>query len=256
MCLIVFAWQVHPDFPLIVAANRDESHQRPTQALHWWADEPNILGGRDLQAGGTWLAVARSGRVATVTNYREQQPRQMARLSRGTLVTDFLTGDDAPDKYARNIAREDYAGFNLLVGDRDQLSYVSNRGDDPIRLEAGVYGLSNASLETPWWKLTRTRMSLTSLIDDNKINETALLRLMADKEKAPIDQVPDGPLPFDVGRALTAPFIITPDYGTRCTTVLLRRRDGQISVTERRFDASGNSTGESRFTFDENQRSL
>ena len=249
MCLIVFAWQVHPDFPLVIAANRDEFHNRPTQALRWWVDEPTLLGGRDLQAGGTWLAVARNGRIATVTNYREDHTRQVARRSRGELVTRFLTGNNSPNDYAGNIPIDDYAGFNLLVADQDNLCYRSNRGDEPKNMDAGIYGLSNASLDSPWWKLERTRTSLENIISENRVNETTLLRMMADKEKAPVDDVPAGPLPFEIGRALTAPFIVTPDYGTRCTSVLLRHQNGQIAVTERRFDASGKSTGDSRFSF-------
>ncbi|MGY8795090.1 MAG: NRDE family protein, partial [Woeseiales bacterium] len=146
MCLVVFAWQVHPKFPLVIAANRDELHSRPTQALHWWADEPTLLGGRDLQAGGTWFSVARNGRIATVTNYRESHTRQSSRRSRGELVTQFLTGEKSPNDYASNIPIDNYAGFNLLVADQNELCYLSNRGDAPKTLEPGIYGLSNASL--------------------------------------------------------------------------------------------------------------
>ncbi|MBT5219799.1 MAG: NRDE family protein [Woeseia sp.] len=249
MCLVVFAWQVHPKFPLVIAANRDELHSRPTQALHWWADEPTLLGGRDLQAGGTWFSVARNGRIATVTNYRESHTRQSSRRSRGELVTQFLTGEKSPNDYASNIPIDNYAGFNLLVADQNELCYLSNRGDAPKTLEPGIYGLSNASLDTPWWKLEQTRTTLEKLIAGNRVNETTLLRMMANKEKAPVDDVPAGPLPFEIGRALTAPFIVTPEYGTRCTSILLRHQNGQIAVTERRFDARGKSTGDSRFSF-------
>lgn len=249
MCLVVFAWQVHADFPLVIAANRDEFHSRPTQPLHWWADAPSLLGGRDLQAGGTWLAVARNGRIATVTNYREAHARQAARRSRGELVSRFLSGENTPGDYASNIPIDAYAGFNLLLADQNELCYLSNRDDEPKNMEPGIYGLSNTSLDTPWWKLERTRTSLENIIAENQVNETTLLRMMADKEKAPVDDVPAGPLPFEIGRALTAPFIVTPEYGTRCTSVVLRHRNGQIAVTERRFDASGKSTGDSRFNF-------
>jgi uncharacterized protein with NRDE domain len=165
------------------------------------------------------------------------------------LVSQFLTGEKSPNDYASNIPNDDYAGFNLLVTDQNELCYLSNRGDAPKTLEPGIYGLSNASLDTPWWKLERTRTSIEKLIAENRVNETTLLRMMADKEKAPADAVPTGPLPFEISRALTAPFIVTPEYGTRCTSVLLRHRNNQIAVTERRFDASGKSTGDSRFSF-------
>ena len=164
MCLIVFAWRAAPERRLLLAANRDEQHSRPSQDAHWWPDNPSILAGRDLQAGGTWLGVSKSGRFATVTNYREQQAPRRNALSRGALVTDFLDAEDDPLSFANAVAGDRYAGFNLLTTDGDQLVYFSNRGDDPVVLEPGVYGLANASLDTPWPKLTRSRERLAALI--------------------------------------------------------------------------------------------
>lgn len=252
MCLILFAWKTDPDYPLVLAANRDEFHHRPAQPLHWWQDKPNVLAGRDLQAGGTWLGANRSGRVAAVTNYREEQPRRQGRQSRGEIVTAFLMDDDSPYTFSRSIDSDSYAGFSLLTADNEELCYVSNRGDAATLLSPGIYGLSNASLDTPWPKLRRTRDAFWKIIEAGDANETSLMRLMEDRQMAPVDEVETGLLPFTLARAITAPFIVTPEYGTRCTTILLRDRSGQINISERRFDSAGRKTGDSRLGFTSN----
>lgn len=249
MCLITFAWQAHPEYRLILAANRDEFHQRPARELHWWPDRPDILGGRDLQAGGTWLAAGRTGRFATVTNYRESTSRTAHERSRGELVSNFVSAELSPHRYAESIEGERYAGFSLLLADADTLFYASNRDELRGPVEPGVHGLSNASLNTPWPKLVRTRNLLSDMIDAGNISESALFRLLADRETTPAAEIEAGALPFALARALTAPFIVTPDYGTRCTNVLLWSHDGEITLAERRFDADGVKTGESRFRF-------
>jgi len=249
MCLVVLAWDAHPRCRLLVAANRDEFHARPSQALGWWPDRTGVLAGRDLQAGGSWFAMHRDGRFATVTNYREHARKPPGQRSRGELVADFVAGSTTPAAFVRDIGGTRYAGFSLLVGDSDELWYVSNRGDGPVRLEPGVYGLSNAVLDTPWPKVVRSREALRELVLAGDPAEPALMRLMADRTPAPARDVEPGDLPFAEARALTAPFIVSPDYGTRCTTTLEWRRDGRVSVCERRFDASGRSTGETRIGF-------
>jgi uncharacterized protein with NRDE domain len=249
MCLIVFAWKVHPAHRLILAANRDEFYRRPSQGLHWWPDQPDILAGRDLQAGGTWLATARSGRFATVTNYREQQERASGLRSRGEIVTNFVSSDQSAREFNAALQGTRYAGFSLLTAERDALRYVSNRGDAEVQLEPGVYGLSNANLDTPWPKLLRTRAALSRLIETDEVNETSLLRLMIDRKPADIADIANDNVPFELARALTAPFIQTAEYGTRCTSILFWSYDENVSLTEKRFDSSGTASGESRFTF-------
>ena len=147
MCLVVMAIGQHPDFPLILAANRDEFHARPAEQAHWWPDRPNIFGGRDLQAGGTWLAISPGGRFATVTNYQDAKAPSAENRSRGFLVTEFLGSALSPQEYLAGIEQDRYSGFNLIVGTRDQVGYLSNRGDGTRILEPGLYGLSNALLE-------------------------------------------------------------------------------------------------------------
>lgn len=249
MCLVVLAIEQHPDHRLIVAGNRDEFHARPSRNADWWPDKPDILGGRDLQAGGTWLALHRNGRFAAVTNYRDAQHERGKRRSRGHLVTDFLESELAPIEYLRQVNGADYAGFNLLVADRRSVAYSSNRGTGARALPAGIYGLSNATLDAPWDKVKRSKAALESLIGQDRINETELLRILDDRNKGPIDEVSTERLSFSLAHTFTAPFIVSPDYGTRCSTVVLAQSNGEIRFFERRFDAAGVTTGESRYNF-------
>lgn len=248
MCLIVFAWQTHPEYPLIVAANRDEFHARPSANAHWWQDHPDILAGRDLQAGGTWLGVTRDGRFSTITNYREQSVTGANFHSRGELVTEFMSGSRSPVQYSREIDGADYAGFNLLTADHRSMCYVSNRGDAATELPPGVYGLSNASLDTPWSKLTRTRQRLAQLVDADNVSESTLLQTLSDRETATEDASSEHPS-LKRARAITAPFIVTEDYGTRCSTVMLWHASGKKEFVEQRFGPSGKVTGISRYSF-------
>jgi len=249
MCLVVLAFNAHPDAPLLVAANRDEFHARPSQAAGWWADQPDILAGRDLQAGGTWLGVSRSGRFATVTNYRDAEAKSARFRSRGHLVHEFLVGKQTPVDFLDSLQVDDYAGFNLLLSDGVSLAYGCNRGAAPQALPAGIYGLSNATLDTPWEKVERSKARLKSLIDNNDINDTSLLRLLNDRDKGPVAEVKSDRLPFAVAHAITAPFIVTPEYGTRCSTIMRAERDGRCNFLERRFDAGGQREGDSQYSF-------
>lgn len=249
MCLIALAWQAHPAWPLIVAANRDELHRRPAEPLHWWPDRPAFAGGRDLEAGGTWLATTRDGRFATVTNYRESLGAQPGDRSRGTLVTDFLASGQSALAFAQAVDGARYAGFSLITATPDGVAYVSNRGDAARPLAPGVYGLSNASLDTPWPKVLRSRQRLQSLLDRGAVTADGLFQLLADRETADEHGAPARDLPPAEARAVSAPFIVTPEFGTRCSTVLLLDADGRIEMRERRFDASGGCTGESSLSF-------
>jgi len=249
MCLVVIAHDAHRDFPLIVAGNRDEFHGRPTRDAGWWPDAPDIAGGRDLLAGGTWLAVHRSGRFATVTNYRDAEPKQGKLRSRGHLVSDFLQSNVAPLDYLKSIDGAAYDGFNLLVADRSELAYLSNQGDEPRRLSSGVYGLSNARLDSPCDKVQRSKERLDQLLAEDRINTTELLRLLGDRDKGPLEEVSDSRLPYATAHAITAPFIVLPKFGTRCSTIVTANHDGGWHFLERRFDPEGNNTGESVLSF-------
>ena len=249
MCMVVLAFNAHPELPLIVAGNRDEFHSRPTQDADWWPDDTNIVGGRDLLAGGTWLAMHRNGRFATVTNYRDAEAKAGKLRSRGHLVTEFLRSGLSPIDYLQSIDGALYAGFSLLVADAGRLAYLSNEGNELRELPAGIYGLSNATLDTPWAKVERSKSRLESLIENGDVNQTQLLRLLSDREKGPLDEVRPGRLPYATAHAVTAPFIVLPDYGTRCSSVIQLASDGRCEFLERRFDAAGKQSGESRLSF-------
>lgn len=248
MCLVVFAWRCHSRYRLVVAANRDELHARPADALHWWPDRPSLLAGRDLQAGGTWLGVSRTGRFATVTNYRERFRSAPSKRTRGELVTNFIAGAAPPLAYSQALDGNDYAGFSLLTADRDSLCYASNRGDAARLLEPGVYGLSNAALDTPWPKLVRCRAALATLLERSEPGPTALLQLLSDTTPAPVRDLDDS-LPVELARAVSAPFIKSERYGTRCSTVVLLGTDERALVVERRFDSEGRQCGDRQFRF-------
>jgi uncharacterized protein with NRDE domain len=261
MCLVVFAWKSHPDYKLILAANRDEIHTRPTQDAHWWPDQPRVLAGRDLQAGGTWLAVGRQGRFATVTNYRETPKPRLGLRSRGEIAANFVASDHSALAYLDTIDDDSYAGVSTLAVDRDTMCYASNRGDKTTLLTPGIYGLSNASLDTPWPKLLRSRKALAALIESNTVNPTELLRLLADRTPAPNSDIDNTNMPFKQARAMTAPFIVGESansakghsenmpYGTRCSTTLLLTTDNRVHFCERRFRPDGSNSGESVFDF-------
>lgn len=251
MCLLVLAWKHHPRYRLILAGNRDEFHDRPAAPLNWWQDDPRILGGRDLKANGTWLGVARSGRFGVVTNYRDLQAPVENAPSRGQLIPRFLTGATSPKEFLDDLrgAAPRYSGFNLLVGGTRALYYFSNRGPNPRALAPGVYGLSNHLLDTPWPKLARTRARFNTLLSQPEISPEDLFAMLADREQATGPDLPSTGLPEDWERVVSAPFIVNERYGTRCSSVLLVERTGRTILQERRFDAAGIQSGNSRFEF-------
>lgn len=251
MCLLVLAWKHHPRYRLILAGNRDEFHDRAAAPLNWWQDDPRILGGRDLKAQGTWLGVARSGRFGVVTNYRDLQAPVESAPSRGQLIPRFLTGATSPKEFLDDLrgAAPRYSGFNLLVGGTRALYYFSNRGPAPTALAPGVYGLSNHLLDTPWPKLTRTRERFNALLAQPEIAPEDLFTMLGDREQAGHGDLPSTGLPEDWERVVSAPFIVNERYGTRCSSVLLVERTGRTVLQERRFDAAGIQSGNSRFEF-------
>lgn len=225
MCLIIFAWKVIPGMPLIAAANRDEFYLRPASAAGWWEDQPDVFAGRDLQGGGTWLGVTRQGRFAAITNIRAPSEKRPDAPTRGKLVSEYLSGNLSPADYIEQLRprANDYNGFNLLVGDRDNLLWYSNRGDaDPRNgkpLEYGVYGLSNALLDTPWPKVTRAKAQFSSLLCLGAPEET-FFELLADSTRANDCRLPSTGVSIEWERILSSIFICAPDYGTRASTIV------------------------------------
>jgi len=250
MCLLVLAWRVHPRYRLIGAANRYEYHERPTAPLAPWPPPEEILAGKDLRAGGTWFGVDRQRRFGAVTNFRElQRPRRSA-PSRGGLVPAWLASSEAPEAFLSRLETDapGYSGFNLLLGDAQELWYASNRLDRfSRRLTPGVYGLSNEFLDTPWPKLRRVRQRFEGWLGRPAAAPVAeLLALLADREPAVVGPPQPGLSP-EWERALCAPFGIHPTCGTRCSSVLLIESSGTAVLAERRFDPAGNTSGETEY---------
>lgn len=223
MCLIVFAWQVVPGMPLVAAGNRDEFYDRPAVPADWWDDHPHVYAGRDLRGGGTWMGVTRDGRFAAITNIRAPSERRDDAPTRGALVADYLTGNTSPEEYVETISADAdrFNGFNLLVGNRDSLIWYSNRADDERNgkpLPSGIYGLSNASLDSPWPKVVRTKAQFASLLCQGAPEE-AYFDMLTDTTRASDCRLPKTGVSLEWERMLSAVCIESPEYGTRSSTV-------------------------------------
>jgi uncharacterized protein with NRDE domain len=251
MCLIVCALDCHSDYRLILAANRDEYFQRRTAPAAFWSDVPHLLAGRDLEAGGTWLGVTRDARLAALTYYREPVQPVHPLPSRGKLVADFLAGTLSPPEYRELLLREErrYGGFNILFGDADGLFYHTNRGDVSFRIQAGIHGLSNGLLDTPWPKVTAAREQLAHLLRDETIDQEAVFALLSDTNPYPDPLLPDTGFGIERERHLSPIFIAGNDYGTRSSTLVLIGRDGRLTFRERTWDNRQEIAGEVAFTF-------
>ena len=255
MCVLIVAFGEHAEYDLIVAANRDEFHGRPTAPAEVWTEHPQLLAGRDLEAGGTWLGVDDKGRFAAVTNVRSAHPGAGSR-SRGFLVRDFLQQQHlGPLDYARSLnpmARE-YAGVNLIAADHQALGNWSNRDARPTALPAGLYGLSNGALDDEWPKLTRLKHAYQRVRHlSGEALAAALLEVLRDREQPADALLPNTGVGLERERLLAPIFIDGGSYGTRCSTVVLRRPDGQMLFVERRYHADSAVTGESRYAVDAN----
>jgi uncharacterized protein with NRDE domain len=239
MCLIVLAHQLHADYPLLMAANRDEFHQRPTQRMHWWQDGHEMLAGKDLQAGGTWMGIADNGRWAALTNYRQGGAAASNGPSRGALCSDFISQNVSAWEFAQQADKHDYAGYNLLLWDGEALVYHGNRAaSGPQVLGPGLYGLSNALLDTPWPKVDKVKQGLASLLTAEAIDHDMLQRVMLDPQLAEDNLLPDTGIPLHWEKQLSACHIIAPEmnYGTRTCISVMQHQSGNMSIKERDFD--------------------
>jgi uncharacterized protein with NRDE domain len=251
MCLILFAYKIHPAYRLILAANRDEYFDRPSQIADFWTDDPHVLGGRDLKEMGTWLGVSKDGRFAGITNYRDPSSWKSQAPSRGRLVSDYLTKHVNAEAYLAEIRPKTsvYNGFNLLLGDQEDLWVFSNRGTAE-KLKPGVYGLSNHLLDTPWPKVKRGKRLLKGALEKKGDDlDEALFQLLADRHVPPDHQLPDTGVSLEWERMLSPIFIASPVYGTRSSTILLVAKNRRIRLVERVFDEKNKMVASSRFSF-------
>jgi uncharacterized protein with NRDE domain len=251
MCLILFSLNNHPNYKLVIAANRDEFFERRTSAAGFWNDYPDLLGGRDLEAGGTWMGMTRQGKIAMITNYRDPANIRSTAPSRGKLVSDYLIHKKNASGYLTSLQRTsaDYNGFNLLAGTADELFYFSNYHEGVHRVAPGLHGLSNHLLETPWPKVIRGKKRLEHVLLQNKISSDELFDLLYDNHLAPDNQLPDTGIGKERERALSSMFIKTPNYGTRCSTVVLINHQNEVLYAERVYDLTTYQFTTKKFEF-------
>ena len=245
MCLIGVAFRAHSKHELVVAANRDEFHDRPSASAGPWIGHPHIFGGRDLRQKGSWLAVSTGGRLAAVTNVRRMVPPDPGAPSRGRLVADFLQGNSSAAEYASSLAEDagNYSGFNLLLYDGAELRYLTNAPefrDEPVA--PGIHTLSNATLDTPWPKARRLQQALEAWSRDSWESFTPLFKALTDRAPGADAELPNTGVGKSLEKLLSAPFIVSPNYGTRCSTVVTLG-GGKIDFAEKRFEPSGLDAG-------------
>ncbi len=238
MCLIFLSLNQHPHYKLIIAGNRDEFYERKTLPAGYWTDHPEMIGGRDLEAGGTWLAMTTSGRVSMITNYRDLKNIKPHAPSRGFLVSDFLLRNDSPAHYLNQIAPEKakYNGFNLITGTMDELWYLSNYKEGVEQITNGVHGLSNALLDTSWPKVETGKEKFKSIISNSTITPDSLFDMLLDDHIASDESLPDTGVGLERERMLSSMFIKSPGYGSRCSTVVLITHSNKVLFSERTYD--------------------
>ncbi|MEX2131685.1 MAG: NRDE family protein [Pseudohongiellaceae bacterium] len=258
MCLVVFAFHQDIRYPLVLAANRDEFFARPTRDAQFWQEDPEtaqILAGRDLSQGGTWLGINRIGRIAIITNIRDPSISTKHKLSRGRLVLDFLTGALTAVDYLNNVRAnlDAYAGFNLLIGDWDSLYFLNSDNGEPLQLAPGIYGISNGSLDDPWPKVTNGKLRLQQLMltqHPPKIEQ--LMQLLQNRDIAADSELPATGVPLELERRLSASFIVNPqrDYGTRCSTALVIDQRGMVQFCEQNYRNDGETSTRHYYEFE------
>ncbi|MEH7480060.1 NRDE family protein [Neobacillus drentensis] len=241
MCLIVFAYRVHPVYKLLVAANRDEFYGRPTAPAHYWEDRPDILAGRDLEKMGTWMGVTTSGRFAALTNYRDPKEVTEGKRSRGELVADALKHKGNIKDYMQSLVKKKdlYPGYNLLAGDETELYYYSNKGQELLKVEPGIYGVSNHLLNTEWPKVQKGKEGMSKIINGEQVELVeCLLSVLQNADQAPDELLPHTGVSLEWERMLSPLFIKSGNYGTRSSTVMLMS-DKEIQYVERVFTKDG-----------------
>lgn len=237
MCLILLSYQQHPNYRIVLAANRDEFYNRPTERLHEWPDQPGILAGRDLEHQGTWMGITRTGRLAAITNYRNPAAIKPSSPSRGQLVAGYLESTLPPGEYLKGVATDGYRynGFNLMMGNQQHLFYYSNQSGKPEELSPGLYGLSNHLMNTPWPKVAQGRKAMARALttDDHILDPEIFIELLEDQTHPPESRLPDTGVGLEMEKMLSPMFITSPFYGTRSSSVLLIDVHGMVTFVER-----------------------
>lgn len=252
MCLLLVARDVHPEYPFIFAGNRDEFYERPAAEAVYWDEYPQLLAGKDLSAGGTWLGVTREGKFAVITNVREGRNENTSKRSRGDIVKDYLVSPVQKSEFLGKLQEtgEQYNGFNVLFGSLSGgLFYYSNRTNSYEKPGRGVRGLSNASLDSPWYKVRKAKNSFHQLLRNGELSEEHLFEILADRQKAPDDELPSTGIPYAWEKMLSSIFIHSEGYGTRCSTVIMLNHRGEVTFSEISFNKDGNECGRVGYRF-------
>lgn len=251
MCLIVFANNFHPNYKLIFAANRDEFYDRPTSQAEFWKDHPELLAGKDLQAGGTWMGITKHGRFAAITNFRDLKNHNPEAPSRGKITLNFLVNHIQPEEYYNSLKPElnGFNGFNLIFGNIDELFYFSNKSGGLQKIERGVHGISNALLDTSWPKVEKGKRQLEALLKQNEIHPWEVLNILYDISKAKDESLPDTGVGIELERMLSPIFISSEKYGTRCSTVVITDKDNNVQFVEKTYHSGIGAFSTEEFKF-------
>jgi len=241
MCLILFSYKSHSNYKLILAANRDEFYARPTLAMDWWKDKEGVLAGRDQEKDGTWMGINKNARFAALTNYRQMPITEKFNSSRGLLVSEFLSTDDSAQEYTKTLMQHSasYDGYNLIFGPIDNLHYFSNKGTQGLELEPGIYGVSNHLLNTPWPKVESGKQRMLQLISNEEVDTDSLFDMLENRDLGEDSELPDTGVGLELERLLSPAFIKSPEYGTRCSSVLLVDWENNVTFEERSYVPEG-----------------
>jgi uncharacterized protein with NRDE domain len=252
VCLIVFAYKHHPDYKLIFVANRDEFYERPAAPAAFWKEEPSLLAGKDLKEGGTWCGITKTGRLAAITNYRDMKSIKKDAVSRGKIVTDFLSGTSSPELYSKALkdSADQYNGYSLIFGNKSGLYFFSNRKKELVEIKAGIHGLSNHLLNTPWYNVERSKTLFNKAIEKGNNNLTGeLFEMLSDDTPSSDDNLPDTGLDPKLERVISPIFTRTEVYGTRSSTLILIDNNDNVNFIEKSLNSSSKEWKISSYDF-------
>lgn len=239
MCLIAFAYKMHPVYELVLMANRDEFYSRPTRAAQFWNAEgfPELLAGKDMEGGGSWMGTTKGKRWGALTNYRDPNWKRPDPPTRGTIVLNYLTGNDTPPTFLETLKSTagEYMGFNVLLGDPHGIYHYSNVSNKISKISSGIHGLSNALLDTPWPKLETAKQALGHKVAQDDLSPDSLFEILGNQEYADDAHLPQTGVPYEWEKAISPIFIQTETYGTRCSTLLYKKHSGEIQFIERQY---------------------
>ncbi len=252
MCLLLISYLSHPEYKLIIAANRDEFYKRPATPAQFWTEHPTLLAGKDLEGGGTWLGLTTAGKFSAITNYRDIRNLKQNTPTRGKIVTDFLLNNNSLTEFSKELKEKAdlYNGYNLIFGNLYGMNYFSNQTKTLYELKPGIYGLSNHLLDTPWYKIEKSKELFLNVLTKKDILMEDFFEILSDKTVSPDDLLPDTGLEKPVERAMSAIFVSTPEYGTRSSTVILVNNQNQASFTEKSMNYETGKWIKSSFEFE------